>query len=435
MNSSEVSGVNMRKYRGFNNCFMIIISVLFILSYTMSINSLLWIIYLLIILKVSVSNFEESIYIILFLLPNIRIFDPTGHTFLINLLLLYIIMLYFFKKSFAFKVKHLLYLIILVSFDIFHIVFSQNITSIFANISWYSAFIIFIISLTDKNTSVLKNKSFYFLSRGVILSALVGYIANPYFLEYSGRLYGMAGDPNYFSVYILACIFSILPLLEDRKDKKNFFIFVVLVMLGMLTLSKMFLIIFVFLSLASCVYLLVFTHKTNFRQKKFLIYLVLFVSLLMVMNPSVVLTLTDNILVRFNLRNSSSFSLNSVTTGRSSILTYYLEQLAVSPLLFIVGYGKEYFNYFSTIAVHNTYLDIILSWGIIGFTSLVIIIYDIVKDFRKKNTFNSSMLSWYPLFSFLLSLLSLSAFNADMFFIVFSYVLIQRTDTKKSYKV
>ena len=107
----------------------------------------------------------------------------------------------------------------------------------------------------------------------------------------------------------------------------------------------------------------------------------------------------------------------------------YLNILFDDPMTLLFGKGFDYYKHLPAITSqqsHNTYLDIILSWGIVGTVVFLLILYTWVKKYKQKiHDVNFSFSSKLPVFILMLSFFSLSFFSAGMFFFVVSFCLIQ----------
>ena len=91
------------------------------------------------------------------------------------------------------------------------------------------------------------------------------------------------------------------------------------------------------------------------------------------------------------------FKYQDLTTGRLDLSRMYIKSLLENPTFLIFGASNTYYNYiiidymknigyyipyYST--AHNTYLDLILSWGIIGSILFIGFIKSLLK-FNKSN--------------------------------------------------
>ncbi len=125
--------------------------------------------------------------------------------------------------------------------------------------------------------------------------------------------------------------------------------------------------------------------------------------------------------------------LNSITTGRYGILKNYFSIYFSNPLTLIFGSGNQYHHYLGEVSgrvAHNTYFDVILSWGAIGLFAFTYIVYKWVKKLPRIN--NKSWIRWLPLITILINFLDLSCLSASMFWLVFSVpILALRTKNEE----
>ena len=89
------------------------------------------------------------------------------------------------------------------------------------------------------------------------------------------------------------------------------------------------------------------------------------------------------------------------------------------------GRGINYYTYYQQYGIelmaHNTYLDFILSWGILGtFVFIIIFILNIYHSISLKNR----LINFLPLIIFMIMLMSLSCMSADMFWYLLALVII-----------
>ena len=72
---------------------------------------------------------------------------------------------------------------------------------------------------------------------------------------------------------------------------------------------------------------------------------------------------------------------------------------------------------------HNTYLDVVLSWGLFGVFVLLIVLFLWMKAIPKP-TEHRRAIRYLPLVCLLLNLFDLSCLSASMFWVIVSYALI-----------
>ena len=132
---------------------------------------------------------------------------------------------------------------------------------------------------------------------------------------------------------------------------------------------------------------------------------------------------------KFLERFSESYSVNSIanfTSGRSNIQSDYLKYLYSNLESLFFGRGINYLDFYTrygmTFVAHNTYLDIVLSWGVFG---SIIFFFTVIFCIRKYIKIKRNYLRYLlPFFVYLAMLFSLSCLSADMFWYLLAFVLI-----------
>lgn len=173
-------------------------------------------------------------------------------------------------------------------------------------------------------------------------------------LEGIDRFSALWLDPNYYSANLIAGLLANVFLYA--KGKLNFgkfaLFFVSIVIFGAMTASKTFI-----LMLAICAVVTIVLLIMNKEYKKLaLIMVFLAVSGIIVMRYT---DLFDNTIARF----SAADNYNDLTTNRSSLWTKYMGALDGMNLFLGNGIGAGFLN---GIAAHNTYLDYLYVYGMLG---------------------------------------------------------------------
>ena len=138
----------------------------------------------------------------------------------------------------------------------------------------------------------------------------------------------------------------------------------------------------------------------------------------------------NEILTKYLYRTDSV----SLFTGREYIQEFYIKALYDDPITLLFGRSTSYANvlnigydisnpFYYNIVAHNTYLDIILSWGIFGMIIYIIDIYQMFCIF-KKNFYPAKKYTLLLAFLIGLCLFSLSYLMLDFFAILILYVII-----------
>ncbi len=385
------------------------------------------------VLVIAVSIFftdvENAFYWSLFLVPNIRMFDGLGISFIVNALMALPLVVYFLKggkKSF----NELIFISIVVMFAIefLHICAYGSYSKIINLVGWILNFYLCMTISIDKDVKINSNNIFSALSTGAILSAVM-YILSGFdsiahvlggIME-GVRFEAFADDPNAFSIYVclaFACIINV-----KKHYIYRFITLIILVFLGFLTGSKMCVLLISFI-LVSYVFILFFDKdKAN---KKFALFMLISLALIGIICKDYVDLFIGNFLRRLGGANAD---MNTITTGRSGLFVDYINIFVDDLSCFFLGKGFQYPSHLSQAASkysHNTYLDVFLSWGIIGgivfITVLGFWIYLFKRNRKiKKLTFSKVL----PLIVLLAGFMSLSYFSANVFPLVLAVAFLQ----------
>ncbi len=362
----------------------------------------------------------------LFLIPNIRILDSLGTTSIVNFLM--VLPLFFYvaarlpkKKLMGFPVICGLFLY---AIEEIHLI--ANIGSSGPLIAWVLAFMLCCFVTLDEEISISKNDATYGLIAGIIFSAIVYLVNNPSFTSdiinniFSGyRFTAYGDDPNYYSLYMCISLASLV--VKDKITRFDYILIGALVCLCFMTASKMCL----GLMIINLVYLIVFTSNTQKKMGRNFVILIVICCVAFLCRDYIELFM-NNLL---NRAGGNNITLNTLTTGRSNILSEYIYILFEDISVFMLGKGFDYHRHIainSGKGAHNTYLDVILAWGLIGVIVFAVIMNLWLKKYKKKlNANRYTIMSKFPFFILLINFLDLSCFSAGMFFFVITFCIIQ----------
>lgn len=419
--------------------FLSFIIVLILLAYLSGISILLFLPYALLIVKILMQKSEFNIYLSLFLIPNIRMFDSLSISFLVNSLLFLIFFKYCFIDKKGIHRMVLVNVVILFFLEFTHVFRSGSVAAYVPLVSWLSSWGIAFSVIFDKKLKITKEYFYWYLAIGVLASTLFGaalgngfmnlITLNPYF-----RFAGMAGDPNFFATYILLVIFSTQYILERDYQNKNKYVlsFLFFSVLGLLTLSKMFLLIYSsMIGINFILFISLNLKRKNKKQRKFFNILLGAFIIVGILFNDLLFQLINNFITRFSVSNVSGSALNQLTTGRSSLVSFYFSELTSDVRLYLFGNGLSYETTFNTLAVHNTYMDVILSWGVVGIGCLLIIGGYLIYYCSKNYIWSKEVYSYFPLIVFSVTLFSLSFLSADMFPLVLMFVIVMGLEKKQ----
>ncbi len=227
--------------------------------------------------------------------------------------------------------------------------------------------------------------------------------------EYIERFAGLQRNPNYYTMditIVLACLVSNIS--SDRPKMKQFVVFGILSILGILSISKSFLLIWLIL----VVLLLLYSIKTGGGTfvKLVLVFVITGAALYCFAGESI-----DAYMARLDTGGSETVS--DLTTGRTDIWFTYIKA-AISDnknLLFGNGIGKDMKNYK---AMHSTYVELIYSLGIVG---IMVYLFALKASISIKN-FPKRIVCYIPVFALLVRFIAIGMLTQDC--IWYYYVLI-----------
>lgn len=211
-----------------------------------------------------------------------------------------------------------------------------------------------------------------FFSLGIALAAITAqYLAVfPSITRYIGIDYvmgvvrhsGYYGDPNFYSSHITAALGGILILFSNNDKKRKLFLLILIMTLllycGLLSISKSFLLVSVFM-------ILIWFLDLLFRRGKVSIKLTLIFTIIIMMvfllSSTMFTDMLDVMLSRFSGDNNWS----ELTTGRTELWANYFNAFAEDPLLLWFGKG------FTSVTVgdrgsHNTIIQCVFQFGLVG---------------------------------------------------------------------
>lgn len=251
---------------------------------------------------------------------------------------------------------------------------------------------IFMLLLSPNLAKEANNKGFFmiltiFFSMGIISAALTAqeFVVYPNIARYIDvlsykditRLSGYYGDANFYSAHISAALSAVLLLLLQKNGNgtKLFLSVLSLFLLycGFLSASKSFFII------SGCI-LLTWIICVLKMPGSFWAKLLLLAGLILGLTFVFTSDLFSESLQIVRLRFSQSSSISSLTTGRSDTWVKYLSELNENVKLFLLGKGYTNMVLFDH-ATHNTVLQILFQFGILGAT----LIFSWITCFARQN--------------------------------------------------
>lgn len=311
------------------------------------------------------SNIEEVKYLFIFLIPLSAIFKygANSTSFVTILVLVGVIR---FITSLSMDRKFVFSFFILLLFCFYAI--GENTILVIKQLT-IPIFVFFVLKYDGKFD---KRKAIFVFLASILFASLIGmfkeYIPNlSNYIEdkslrigvgvYTNRFSGLNGDPNYYSVNILLSIALTIYLLLQKNISFviGTLLIITFVSFGALTNSKSFIAILV------CVLIFSILSALKNKKYKFAFILILGVIISVVLIASGRISMFNQLLDRFKADKTVS----DLTTGRSDYVIMYLEYIIhdLKVLLFGNGINSDLLNGF---AAHNTYVDFIYYYGLIG---------------------------------------------------------------------
>ena len=366
---------------------------------------------------------EDVLPLIFFIRPNFGLYDGCGFKLFFNITIAIcaIKLLFSKEKKKQLKKTPLIMLIILFLYDIL-LTLLNNISFYFL-LTYVTLFLSYIILIIYANDETIDFKRVYlYYAMGMIMSAICGILIpiSKFGLEIPEgyRYAALMRDSNGFSLELLFLIIS-APVYGKMSKKNPLFFSLLFLFLGLLGISKMFILCVAGILL----YKIVFSKKTINREKidvnKILIFVVAIICLVVLNNKyGFVTKFTDNYVARFL---GTEF-----TSGRNEIANYYIQYLLNDPVSLLFGRSLEYYQiigYQGWAMVHNTWLELILSFGIVGALFYLLLIYSIIKDnINKIIVFKNEL--YLLLIVFILCLNALPILSGDALAILILYVIL-----------
>lgn len=407
---------------------LIVICVGIIKYFIPALNFLQYIILIFHICIVLSAKDNELIPILLFNHTCSALYDDIGFQYIFNLTIAIFVIKIFLSKKIKLNKILLFFFIVLALYEIILNLVNIGINAQSVNlVTFFSSYLFVISIISSKNKEYVNLELIYkYFFWGFLASAISGYmypisnwgIAN---IPVAYRFKGLLRDSNYYSVDALLLIISSM-IYKKRVTKESIIVFLV----GVLGVSKMFILVS-FLAF----FIMTINQVTKIKNKKQMIALLILIfsipALLYIINKT---DFVNEILTKYLYRTDGV----SLFTGREYIQEFYLKTLYNDPITLFFGRSTSYANvlnigydisnpFYYNIVAHNTYLDIILSWGIFG---MIIYIIDIFQMFciYKKNFYPNKKYTILLALLIGLCLFVLSYLMLDFFAILILYIII-----------
>lgn len=350
----------------------------------------------------------------LMLVPNIRMFDGLRITYIVNVLLA----LPLFAKILTDRKINstaLAHTLALISLELAHILYMQNYHYLLPNMAAIIMLYYVETVMLDRNADIRFNEIVRKFAFGTCYSAITYFIIHSRVTDMSiylngSRFSGYASDPNYFSLYICLAV-TLIFVIKTHKVCDYIFLPILIATL-LVTVSKMalltLLVILLFFAARTVYY--GFSYKTRFIKR----FLMAGIALALVFIRQIT-NLISNTFNRFREHQGTAVDINTITSNRITLISFYSYELITNPLLLIFGYGMQYNEIYNENLSHNTFVDIILSWGLLGLFLFVSIFFTIIRRLLMYCPDKLTADYFFPLIVMCLMFLSLSCLSASMF--------------------
>jgi len=224
------------------------------------------------------------------------------------------------------------------------------------------------------------------------------------------RFSGLDMDPNYFSLQVLVAISLLLVVSGYKKNRlKESALIVGLTLMGLTTLSKMFLLLLIFIAIYTCA---VYIRGRFIRTIK---YIFLIIAVILSLIPLGLLDFISVTVSRFSEHGNSAVT---VTTGRTYLWLVYIEEIIANPRVFLIGNGIGS-GFLNGHAAHNMYLSYWYFMGLIGIVVLIVFVIILYNQIKRTSESYIQManggLNKLPLLVVLTANLSLDSIVMDFF--------------------
>lgn len=317
--------------------------------------------------------------------------------------------------------------------------FMYSVHAIMTLISW-GLVITYVFLLSSSKKSIYNHDlSIKYYMGGLYISSVYGLYNNflrtgSFFIfsrnNVTDRFMGSSGDPNYYSLYIMIGLFSLLGILNNKRNRLSKFLyslsFIVFPVLAIMSLSRMFIIVFV---VAGSIYILrvVFSLKKFKRHKNAIIKISPIFLIIYFIFPNILMENLNLILSRFSMYSGD---LTALTSNRNIIAIAIIDFLRSNPLALLFGVGIQ--SYGDRIGngigyAHNLILELIAACGIIGtiiFIAYVIfLVLETIKDSNNSSLKKVGIIRWLPLIAMFASYMSINAIEVESFYILLIFAI------------
>lgn len=222
------------------------------------------------------------------------------------------------------------------------------------------------------------------------------------------RYCGFDLDPNYFALQSLIAFWSVM-VTNKVKSKYDYVLLAALIIVGLSTISKMYIITLV---ITSIIYFLLNIKNIKRMSIKKTVMTVAIILLIMTISKEYILPV-------FETRIEKIETVEDLTTGRSEIWKKYIEYISNNIKVVLIGEGIGV-PYLNNQASHNTYILLIYRLGIIGTGIFILLVCSIIKTNKKIKICSIYSI---PFLVFIITNCALDIFDFDCFIYMLILVL------------
>lgn len=407
---------------------LVFLNILNLICIILKLNSLRLLFCILTLIIVVFSDTSKTLQILMFVHPNSGLYDSIGFKYLFNFAVIISAIKLIIKNKGNFPKNNIFAFLLIFALELFLELTSYHFDTKFLSMgSWFCSYLILILeSSMGDNISFEKVYKYFFF--GFTMAFICG-IATPVArwglnIPTAYRFVGLLRDPNYYCVDALLLIFGASTYSKLKGKNKFIYIFPCIIM-GICSVSKMFILLLIMGLFLSFI--------VNFKKiniKKILpVVIVLLIGIFILYKNGLI----DMMINKYLYRTETT----SALTGRDYLWGFYFNSIFASNKNFLIGNSLNYYStilnpgvnnlFFTNMVAHNTYLDIVLSWGAIGMFAYIFFIFGCFiaakknhtkYKFKKNSDFNVSCIV------FLCALFVLSYLSADAFAILITYLIV-----------
>ena len=235
--------------------------------------------------------------------------------------------------------------------------------------------------------------------------------------EYASRFSGLQGNPNYYTLDIIIAMAAIVVLLYNNRNTKIHTIFLVaLSVFGLMSVSKSFLISWIFL----IIFWLFISIKQGVRKTvKFLIVAIFGAMVIYFFAYESINTYL------YRLLGDSSGNLESITTGRTEIWISYLNEILDNIKILFFGNGMNTISETIGMGTHNTYIETLFSLGFFG----TIILLVTLRISTGKIVLKQGV--WIPIMVLMIRMFALGMLTYDNLWFYLAIISLLTRETKQ----